>query len=62
MRKLIQLSFLLIIISLASCRVTRPDAITYSWRGKQVTKKEYDKLLYKHTVEFVDNYIKKQTP
>lgn len=64
MKKSIQLVLLVILISLVSCRVTRPkpEPITYFWEGKQVTKKKYDELLYKFTVEFVENYIKKDPP
>lgn len=64
MRKLIQFVFLLLTVFIFSCRVTKQETNErkYYWEGKQVTKKEYDELLYKYTVEFVENYIKKQTP
>jgi hypothetical protein len=33
---------------------------TYTWEGKQVSKRQYDLLLYKYTVDFVNNYPKKE--
>ena len=33
------------------------QAQTYKWGGKVVTKKKYDKLLHKFTVDFINNYV-----
>jgi len=62
MQKLISLTFLLVAFLFVSCRVERtiPVHQTYFWEGKQVSKKKYDELLHKHTVQFVENYIKNQ--
>jgi hypothetical protein len=29
---------------------------THVWENKMVTKKEYDSLLYNHTINFIKNY------
>lgn len=62
MRKLINLTFLLVAFLFISCRVNKPTPTqqTYFWEGKEVSKKKYDELLHKHTVQFVENYIKNQ--
>lgn len=55
---------LLIVVTLfTSCKVTKVNKVesqTYSWEGKKVTKKVYDKLLYDYTVNFVNDYQKKE--
>jgi hypothetical protein len=51
------LGLLIIVLLVISCTTTRNQ--TYSWRGKQVSKRQYDLLLYKYTVDFVNNYPKK---
>jgi hypothetical protein len=52
------LGLLMIVLVVTSCRTTKGQ--TYSWEGKQVSKKQYDLLLYKYTVNFVNNYPKKE--
>jgi hypothetical protein len=44
---------LVIVLLVTSCRTARIQ--TYSWEGKQVSKRQYDLLLYKYTVDFVNN-------
>ena len=56
MKKL--LGLLMIVLLVTSCRTIRTQ--TYSWEGKQVSKRQYDLLLYKYTVDFVNNYPKKE--
>lgn len=56
MKKL--LGLLVVVLLVTSCRTTRTQ--TYSWEGKQVSKRQYDLLLYKYTVDFVNNYPKKE--
>ena len=51
------LGLLIIVLLVISCTTTRNQ--TYSWGGKQVSKRQYDLLLYKYTVNFVNNYPKK---
>lgn len=45
------------IILMSACRqqkiLTRK---THVWENKMVTKKEYDSLLYNHTINFIKNY------
>jgi hypothetical protein len=52
------LGLLMIVLVVTSCRTTKEQ--TYSWEGKQVSKKQYDLLLYNYTVNFVNNYPKKE--
>ena len=52
------LGLLIIVLLVTSCTTTRNQ--TYSWEGKQVSKRQYDFLLYKYTVDFVNNYPKKE--
>jgi len=52
------LGLLIIVLVVTSCRTTKEQ--TYSWEGKQVSKKQYDLLLYNYTVNFVNNYPKKE--
>lgn len=56
MKKL--LGLLIIVLLVTSCRTTKTQ--TYSWEGKQVSKRQYDLLLYKYTEDFVNNYPKKE--
>jgi hypothetical protein len=49
---------LVLVLLVTSCRTTRNQ--TYSWEGKKVSKRQYDVLLYKYTVDFVNNYPKKE--
>jgi len=51
------LQILVFILFFSSCGTTGKQ--TYSWQGKQVSKRKYDKLLQKHTIEFIKNYPKK---
>ena len=51
------LGLLMIVLVVTSCRTTRSQ--TYTWEGRQVSKRQYDLLLYKYTVDFVNNYPKK---
>jgi hypothetical protein len=53
------LGLLMIVLLVTSCRTTRIQQ-TYSWEGKQVSKRQYDLLLYKYTVDFVNNHPKKE--
>lgn len=53
------LGLLMIVLLVTSCRTTRIQQ-TYSWEGKQVSKRQYDLLLYKYTVDFVNKYPKKE--
>jgi hypothetical protein len=53
---------LMVIVLITSCKITKTSKVekqTYSWEGKKVTKKVYDKLLYDYTVKFVNDYQKK---
>lgn len=52
------LGLLMIVLMVTSCRTTRNQ--TYSWEGKQVSKRQYDLLLHNYTVDFVNNYSKKE--
>jgi hypothetical protein len=52
------LGLLVIVLLITSCRTTRSQ--TYSWEGKKVSKRQYDLLLQKYTVDFVNNYSKKE--
>lgn len=52
------LGLLLIVLLTISCRTMKTQ--TYSWEGKHVSKRQYDLLLYKYTVDFVNNYPKKE--
>ena len=52
------LGLLMIVLVITSCRTTRSQP--YTWEGKQVSKRQYDLLLYKYTVDFVNNYPKKE--
>ena len=47
-------TFLIIIFSFSTPNLF---AQTYTWGGKVVTKKQYDKLLHKFTVDFIKNYV-----
>jgi hypothetical protein len=47
-------TFLILIFSFSSPILF---AQTYTWGGKVVTKKQYDKLLHKFTVDFIKNYV-----
>jgi len=51
------LGFSIIILLVSSCSIT--SIRIYSWEGKQVSKNQYDLLLYKYTVNFVNKYPKK---
>lgn len=53
------LGLLMVVLLITSCRTTRVQQ-TYSWEGKQVSKRKYDLLLYNYTVDFVNNYPKKE--
>ena len=55
MKKVLGLSMIILLVT--SCRTT--SIRVYSWEGKQVSKKQYDLLLYKYTVNFVNKYPKK---
>jgi hypothetical protein len=55
MNKVFGLSMIVLLVT--SCKTTSIRA--YSWEGKQVSKKQYDLLLYKYTVNFVKKYPKK---
>ena len=55
MNKVFGLSMFVLLVT--SCKTTSIRA--YSWEGKQVSKKQYDLLLYKYTVNFVKKYPKK---
>jgi hypothetical protein len=35
------------------------DTITYHWRGKIISKKKWDRLTYRYTVNFCKNYKRK---
>jgi hypothetical protein len=56
MKKVLELSMIVLLV--AYCRTTSIGA--YSWEGKQVSKKQYDLLLYKYTLNFVNKYPKKE--
>lgn len=55
MKKTLQI--LVIILFASSCGTTNKQI--YYWESKKVSKKEYDKLLRKHTIEFIKNYPNK---
>lgn len=55
MKKILGISMIVLLVT--SCRITSIRA--YSWEGKQVSKKKYDLLLYKYTLNFVNKYPKK---
>lgn len=55
MRKII--TFLCVVLAISACRQQKIVITkTHMWENKMVTKKEYDSLLYNHTVNFVKNY------
>ena len=60
MKKL--LGLLVIVISFTSCRTTKSqtESQTYYWEGKEVSKRKYDLLLQNYTIDFVNNYPKKE--
>jgi hypothetical protein len=53
------LGLLIIVTLVTSCRTTKIQQ-SYSWEGKKVSKRQYDLLLYNYTVDFVNNYSKKE--
>lgn len=57
MKKVLRL--LVIVLLVTSCKTTKIQE-SYSWEGKKVSKRQYDLLLYKYTVDFVNNYPKKE--
>jgi hypothetical protein len=52
------LGLLSIVLLVTSCKTTKIQQ-SYSWEGKKVSKRQYDLLLYKYTLDFVNNYPKK---
>lgn len=55
------IGFLMVVLMIISCKITKTQTSqqVYKWEGKEVTKKQYDKLLYEYTLSFVNNYPKK---
>jgi hypothetical protein len=49
---------LVVVLLITSCGTTRNQ--TYSWEGKKVSKRKYDLLLQKYTIDFVNNYPEKE--
>lgn len=47
---------LVLVLLVTSCRTTKTQ--TYSWEGKEVSKRKYDLLLQNYTIDFVNNYPK----
>lgn len=56
MKNLFRLLVLVLLVS--SCKSTQTQ--TYSWGGKEVSKRKYDLLLQNYTIDFVNNYEKKE--
>ena len=56
-----KLLFVLLIICFSNYSYTQKivDSIIYHWEGKVVSKKKYDILLHKYTINFCKNYNKK---
>ena len=55
MRNIIMVMILIIV----TCGCSQQKIVTkktHVWENKMVTKKEYDSLLYNHTINFVKNY------
>lgn len=49
---------LVLVFLVTSCRTTKSQ--TYYWEGKEVSKRKYDLLLQNYTIDFVNNYGKKE--
>jgi hypothetical protein len=60
MKKLFKLLVLVLLVT--SCRPTKSqtESQTYYWEGKEVSKRKYDLLLQNYTIDFVNNYSKKE--
>ena len=56
------LGLLLGVILLTSCSTSKvqKDGQTYFWEGKEVSKRKYDLLVQNYTIDFVNNYEKKE--
>lgn len=56
------LGLLVIVILFTSCTTSRvqKDRQTFIWEGKEVSKRKYDLLLENYTIDFVNNYGKKE--
>jgi hypothetical protein len=59
MKKLFKLLVLVLLVT--SCRTTKSqtESQTFYWEGKEVSKRKYDLLLQNYTIDFVNNYPKK---
>jgi hypothetical protein len=56
------LGLLLGVVLLTSCSTSKiqKDSQTYIWEGKEVSKRKYDLLVQNYTIDFVNNYEKKE--
>lgn len=52
---------IIVVLLISSCSQQKLISTkSYVWENKMVTKKEYDSLLYNHTVNFIKTYSKEK--